>query len=395
MPHLLLTYDFPPIGGGLARYMAELARAYPAHGLHVSTGTQQGSEAFDETLPGRVHRIATGAKRLRTLPGLVRWSRQAGALVRRLGVGFVWCGNFKPAAYPARWVGFRYGVPYGIIVHGLDMYRVLEQVRRSTRKRRVARSLFGGASVVLANSTFTGELTREVLRQSGVSGAVAVRVVPLGTSPALFRPGLPTDEVRARYGLDPGLRWMLTVARLVEHKGVDTVIEALAILKDELPGLAYAVAGGGPRRGALEQLARNAGVADRVRFLGAVPDGDLPALYNTASLYLGVSRRVGPMVEGFGISLVEASASGIPVIGGLSGGIPDAVRQDETGLLVDPERPAAVAEAVRALLADPGRARDLGQGGRRAVEEFYNWERVARDVAAIAGEFAAGRPGAG
>ncbi len=202
MPHLLLTYDFPPIGGGLARYMAELARAYPANGLHVSTGTQQGSEAFDETLPGRVHRLATGAKRLRTLPGLVRWSRQAGTLVRSLGVGFVWCGNFKPAAYPARWVELRYGVPYGIIVHGLDMYRVLEQVRRSARKRRVARSLFGGASVVLANSTFTGELTREVLRQSGVAGGGSRRATrdQPGALPARIADGRGQGTLRARPG---------------------------------------------------------------------------------------------------------------------------------------------------------------------------------------------------
>jgi phosphatidyl-myo-inositol dimannoside synthase len=92
------------------------------------------------------------------------------------------------------------------------------------------------------------------------------------------------------------------------------------------------------------------------------------------------------MMEGFGISLSEASACGIPVVGGLSGGIPDAVRENETGLLVDPKRPEAVVAAVRLLLDDRNLARRLGAGGRRAVESFFNWNRVTSDIRRIGTE---------
>jgi phosphatidylinositol alpha-1,6-mannosyltransferase len=95
-------------------------------------------------------------------------------------------------------------------------------------------------------------------------------------------------------------------------------------------------------------------------------------------------------VEGFGISLIEASACGIPVVAGRTGGIPDAVRQGETGLLVDPASLNDVCGAVRSMLDDPERARRMGQAGRRAVETYYNWDRVAADLFRIGHEL--GKP---
>ncbi|HEX4561539.1 MAG TPA: glycosyltransferase family 4 protein, partial [Gemmatimonadales bacterium] len=120
---------------------------------------------------------------------------------------------------------------------------------------------------------------------------------------------------------------------------------------------------------------------------GPVPDAELPALYNAADLYVGASRRHDLLVEGFGISLVEASASGLAVVGGRSGGVPDAVRDGETGILVDPDEPAAVAAGVNRLLGDEALRKKLGAGGRAAVEQYYNWDRVAKDLIEIDREF--------
>lgn len=385
-PQLLLAYDFPPIGGGIARMMGELAKRYPPGTLIVSTGRHQGSVEVDAALPNKVDRIGVPSRRLRTIQGLLLWSYRVAALARSCEPEFVWCANLKPAGYPARWVHQRAGTPYGIFLYGTDLLLLQHRLRHSALKRRAARALIGSAAVLVAISRWTRDLALSVLRELGFSdGEIDVRVLPLGTDPDHFRPGIDPSAVRARYRLEEG-RWLLTVARLVAHKGIDTVLHVLAALRDEYPGLRYAVVGSGPLLGDLERLARSLGVAERVRFLTDVPDADLPGLYNNAEVYLGVSRPAELMMEGFGISLSEASACGIPVVGGSSGGIPDAVRENETGLLVDGERPEPVIHAVRLLLENRELARRLGAGGRKAVETFYNWGRVTSDVARIGAE---------
>ena len=387
-PQLLLTYDFPPIGGGIARWMAELAKRYPPGSLVVSTGQHPDSPDVDSTLPNRVDRLPLAARKLRTLRGLLFWSRRATVLTRECGVEFIWCGNMKPAAYPAKWTMERLGTPFGVLLHGGDLLILQHQVHQSLLKRRTARALISSAAVLVANSRWTRERCLNLLSELELeAGDDLVQVVPLGADHVFFRPGVDTTMVRERYGLGEG-RWLLSVARLSRHKGVDTALKALAGLASRYSDLRYAVVGSGEELEALEEEARQLGVGDRVRFLTEVPDRDLPALYNVAEVYLGLSRLMEQRVEGFGISIAEASACGIPVVAGRSGGIPEAVREGETGFLVDAERPDGVAEAVGRLLDDQELRSRLGAAGRRAVETYYNWDRVAGDLARIGGRFA-------
>ncbi len=380
MTQLLLTYDFPPIGGGIARMMGELTKRYPPGSLIVSTGSSPGDRQTDATFINRVDRLALPSRRLRTIQGLLAWSRRAAGLARATDPEFVWCGNLKPAGYPARWIRRRVGTPYGIFVYGTDLLLLQDRLRTSVLKRVAARRLIGSSTVLVAISRWTAGLCQTVLHEMGFADAeVDVRIVHLGTDPDFFRPGIDPSHVRARYGLMEG-RWLLTVARLVAHKGIDTVLHVLAALHREYPSLRYAVVGSGPMQRDLESLARHLGVSERVRFLTNVPDADLPALYNHAEIYLGVSRPAELMMEGFGISLTEASACAVPVVGGSTGGIPDAVRENETGLLVDPRSLDPVLSAVRLLLENRELGRRLGEGGRKAVESYFNWERVTRDV---------------
>jgi phosphatidyl-myo-inositol dimannoside synthase len=387
-PQLLLTYDFPPIGGGIARWMAELAKRYPPGSLVVSTGQHPDSPDVDSTFPNRVDRLPLAARKLRTLRGLLFWSRRATVLTRECGAEFIWCGNMKPAAYPAKWTMERLGTPFGVLLHGGDLLILQHQVHQSLLKRRTARALISSAAVLVANSRWTRERCLNLLSELELeAGDDLVQVVPLGADHVFFRPGVDTTMVRERYGLGAG-RWLLSVARLSRHKGVDTALKALAGLASRYSDLRYAVVGSGEELEALEEEARQLGVGDRVRFLTEVPDRDLPALYNVAEVYLGLSRLMEQRVEGFGISIAEASACGIPVVAGRSGGIPEAVREGETGFLVDAERPDGVAEAVGRLLDDRELRCRLGAAGRRAVETYYNWDRVAADLARIGRQFA-------
>jgi phosphatidyl-myo-inositol dimannoside synthase len=382
---------FPPLGGGIARWMAELALRYPPGGLIVSTGLLDGSAESDRRFPNPVDRLGVPTRRLKTLQGLVLWSRRVAALVAAERVGFLWCGNLRPAAYPAKWVHERSGVPYGVMVHGGDLLALQHNYRESRVKRLTARTLLGSAETLVANSRWTHDRACTVLRELGLSERTGrVRVMPLGTDPSAFRPGIDPAPLRLRHDLPAG-RWLVTVARLVPHKGIDTTIRALALLAPRYPDLHYAVVGQGSYQPALRALAEETGMAERVRFLPAVSDAELPLAYALAEVYVGVSRQTERDVEGFGIALLEASASGKPVVAGRSGGMPDAVRDGETGLLVDPEDPASLARAVGALLDDPARAAAMGAAGRRGVETFYNWDRVVEELRAISLEASAAR----
>jgi phosphatidylinositol alpha-1,6-mannosyltransferase len=392
---LLLAQDFPPMGGGIARLHGELARRYPPGTLIVSTPQDPDAADVDAQFSGLVDRLPIGPRRTRSLPGLLLWSRRAARLTREHGVRFVYCGNLKPAGYPARWVYERTKVPYCLFLYGADLLSEQHKYHHSRLKRRSARAILGGAAALVAISQWTRDLALAVLGELGLDGhGERLRVVHLGTDPARFRPGVDATELCDRLQLPDGksgTRWLLTVARLEPHKGVDTVLRALPAVLERAPDVRYAVAGAGAQRDKLEKLAAKLGVAGRVRFLGEVSERDLPALYALAAVYVGASRRAERIgVEGFGISLVEASASGLPVVAGNAGGVADAVRDGETGLLVPPEDPAAVADAICRLLADGSLAHRLGAAGRKAVETHYNWDRVVRDLREIEAAVVAG-----
>ena len=385
---LLFAHDFPPMGGGIARWMAALADGYPAGTLTVSTGSIAGSAASDKRSPQRIDRVAAAVDRLRTLAGLVTWSRRGVVLARDTSASFAWCDTIRPAGYVAHWTWRRTRLPYGIMVVGNDLLTLRAKLTHRGFKRRAMQSVLGEAAVFVAISQWTARQCRALLGDLGLDAAAErVRVVPLGTDPVRWRAD-PSGavEFRRRRGLPDG-RWLVTVARLVEYKGIDTGIRLVARLRDDHPDLHYAVIGRGPHEAALRALAAELGVTDRVHLLTDVTDAELPAAYSIGEIYLGLTRETLLDVEGFGISFAEAAACGLPVIAARSGGISDAVADGETGLLVDPHNLPAIEASVRNLLGDRILARRLGAAGRDLVERYLNWDRVVREMRAIASEF--------
>jgi len=382
MRHLFVTQDYPPDLGGMARRHVELCRRLSPDSLTVST-VACGPEApgFDRGEGYPIRRQPFAAAEAKLLVNQARWSLSIDRWCRS-GRGLVHLGNIRPCGYGVGLGTFLTGTPYLIYVNGGDLLRERRFARQAAR-RWSGRHLYSRASGIVANSGWTADLARDTLALFKAR-PVPVAAIDLGTDPGFFSPRRDTGELRRRLGLgDAPL--LLTVARLVPHKGQDVALRAFAALSAEFPEVRYLIVGEGHDQQRLQALARDLGVAGRTVFLGVLSDDEIAEVYATATLYLGLSRIDNEVnVEGFGISFIEAAASGVPSVAGDSGGVRSAVRDGETGLVVPPTDVEAVTDAVRALLADPGRRRAMGAAARRAAETHYTWDRVARETLAFA-----------
>jgi len=383
---LFLTLDYPPDRGGMARLYAELTRNFPRDGVRVSTvATGGGVNAVGRlsAIPGvPVQRMPFTFREARRLASVVRWARWSAHAVRAEGVSVLHVGNIRPAGYVAAWLSLRLRVPYLIYVHGADLYRERRKCRESRVKRIISRLIFGRADSIVANSRHTATMARKLLDQLGIGDRGQVRVVHPGADPGRFRPRSDRSP-RAQLGLDPEAGpVILSVGRLVSRKGFDTALEAVARLAPRFPGLVYLIAGTGPDRGRLQRNAEGLGIASRVRFLEDVREEALPGLYAGSDIFVMLAREEPEVeeVEGFGIVYCEASAAGLPVVAADSGGVADAVRHGVNGFLVPPRDPEAAANALADLIEDPVLRRAMGKAGRLLVEEYYNWDRAAREV---------------
>jgi phosphatidylinositol alpha-1,6-mannosyltransferase len=244
---------------------------------------------------------------------------------------------------------------------------------------RVRRTTLGSADTILAGSQFTAGLARDL----GVSPE-RVRVTHYGTDPVRFQRRDAT-ALRERLGL--GTRpVLLTIARLVSRKGIDTVLAALPKVLAAHPDAVYVVAGDGPDADPLRARARQLGVERAVRFAGVVRDEELSHWYSLAYVFVMPSRSDPPDVEGFGIVFLEAAACERPVVAARAGGIPDAVAHGVTGVLVPPGDTPALAAELSALLSDPARCAELGRRGRERVVSDFTWDRVVdRTLSALDG----------
>lgn len=233
--------------------------------------------------------------------------------------------------------------------------------------------------------TYLGEYTRSRIAGALTAGAAArMTQLPPGVDEKTFHPGSGGDEVRARLGLTDR-PVVVCVSRLVPRKGQDTLIRAMPRILAAEPDAVLLIVGGGPYEQDLRRLAADTGVAASVHFTGAVPWSELPAHYGAGDVFAMPcrTRRGGLDVEGLGIVYLEASATGLPVVAGDSGGAPDAVLHGETGWVVRGEDPAESADRIVTLLADPELRRAMGERGRAWVEEKWRWDLLAEHLKAL------------
>ncbi|WP_067859001.1 glycosyltransferase family 4 protein [Nocardia shimofusensis] len=362
---LLVTNDFPPRPGGIQSYLQALAGQLPPEDLVVYAPRWRGDShvKFDAGQKFRVVRHPTTL--MLPTPAV---ARRAARLVREEKCDTVWFGAAAPLA---------------LLTPGLRRAGA-ERVLASTHGHEVGWSMLPGARQalrVIGESTdvvtYVSKYTRG--RFASAFGAnAALEYLPPGVDPGVFRPDpAARAELRARYGL--GERpTILCLSRLVPRKGQDALIVAMREIRTRIDGAVLVIAGGGPYEEKLRGLAQALEVSGDVVFTGRVPSAELAAHHTVADVFAmpARTRGAGLDVEGLGIVYLEASATGVPVIAGRSGGAPETVREGETGHVVDGRRVEEIADAVVSVLSDRDAAAAMGAAGRAWVQQHWHWDAI-------------------
>lgn len=365
---MLVTNDFPPRRGGIQSYLVDLVTRLAAAGEHTLTVYAphwKDADAFDARTVGyRVVRHP-GSLMLPVAGVDARMRR----LITEHDIDTVWFGAAAPLALLARRARRAGARRVLASTHGHEVGWSMLPVARSVLRR------IGDDSDVV---TYVSRYTRG--RFAAAFGPqAALEHLPPGVDIERFRPDAAgRDEMRKRYGL--GRRpTVLCLSRLVPRKGQDMLIRALPAIRQRVDGAALVIVGGGPYLETLRVLAERFGVTDHVTFTGGVPFAELPAYHAMADVFAMPcrTRGAGLDVEGLGIVFLEASATGVPVIAGSSGGAPETVQHNKTGMVVDGTSVQQIADSVSELLADPDRAAAMGAAGREWVTARWRSEDLA------------------
>jgi glycosyltransferase involved in cell wall biosynthesis len=358
---LVLTGHLAPHRGGVENFTEQLARRLPLESIVVMAPDMPGSAASDAALPWEVVRYPG---RLVTSPGL---ARRVCAVARSRGIQAAWITSAMPLgllAVPLR----RAGVDTIVVsTHGMEVGWA-SVPPGALMMRAVARRV--------GLVTYLGDVTRERLQPALPAGTPTMRLTG-GVDTDRFTPAAAAGGIRGRLGWERN-RVVVTASRLVPRKGQDVLLEAWPEIARRHDDARLLIVGAGRRLEALQSQVAGLSRPSDVCFAGSVPDDLLPAHLAAGDVFALPCRDMwhGLQVEGLGLSILEASAVGLPVVVGRSGGTPDALVDGVTGHLVDGTSAAELAAVISGLLDEPERAARMGAAGRDWVKQVWTWDRL-------------------
>ncbi|NKY36665.1 glycosyltransferase family 4 protein [Nocardia speluncae] len=362
---LLVTNDFPPRPGGIQSYLQAMTGQLPPDDLVVYAPRWRGDShtRFDAQQPFQVVRHPTSL--MLPTPAVARRARK---LLRSEACETVWFGAAAPLA----------------LLSPLLRRAGAERIVASTHGHEVGWSMLPAARQALRvigentdTVTYVSKYTRRRFAAAFGPNA-ALEHLPPGVDTEKFRPDpAARAELRQRYNLGDRPT-ILCLSRLVPRKGQDVLLIAMRWIRERIPGAVLVIAGSGPYEDRLRGLAEALGLGDDVVFTGRVAAAELAAHHTLADVFAmpARTRGAGLDVEGLGIVYLEASASGVPVVAGMSGGAPETVLEGETGRVVDGRRADLVAEAIGDILADRDAAAAMGAAGRTFVDHHWRWDTL-------------------
>ncbi len=360
----LITNDLGPRAGGIESFVLGLLERVEANSVVIFTSSQAKSTEFDQQLFEKYGAIVIRDRSKILLP-TPRITRKAVQIMNQYQVTTIWFGAAAPLALMAKRLRKAGATNIVALTHGHEVWWAKIP-------------LFKGAITKISKNvdllTYLGEFTKNAMLPAIKDQSKLVKIAP-GIDIDHFAPGAIDKDLIEKYKLQDR-RVIVSVGRLVHRKGQDKLIEAMPDILKSFPDAVLLLVGEGPIKSMLDKSIRHHGLEHNVIFTGRVQFADLPKYIQLGEVFAMPSRDrfFGLEVEGLGIVYLEASACGVPVIVGKSGGAPDAVLENKTGLIVDGTNPAEIADAVCKLLKDQELAKQMGRSGREWVLENWQWK---------------------
>ena len=382
---LLLTAFFPPERGGIQTYLSGLISSLNHREIFVLAPSDRealvpldspltGLAEADASVPYTVLRTplfqSRGPLRVRTQVQALR------AAIRAHSPEVIIVGHYLYSfAEAAMRIGAKEGIPVVQLSHGYDL---LDELKRSSRRiARVRKQLASMKQVIV-----TTRYMQERIASAFDLPEDLFSVVPPGVSSVGSVSPAQVENFRARHNIEPSDRVVLSVGRPVPRKGQDVLIRALPEVLKYAPHARLLIAGDGDQSW-LQAIAQESGVADRVSFAASLSDEELSAAYSVSDLFCLPNREdEGGDVEGFGIVLLEALSAGLPVVGGRSGGVPEAIPAGDAGILVDGTSPSEISAAILSFLVDDTRLQEHSSAARAyaATQSWDDRAETLRDI---------------
>jgi phosphatidyl-myo-inositol dimannoside synthase len=360
---LLVTNDLGPRSGGIETFIHGLLEKLDGSQIVILTSSQEGDADFDKELNQKLG-VIVYRDRAKVLLPTPRIIRRAKKIMREHEATTIWFGAAAPLALMAPNLRRSGAKRIVALTHGHEVWWAKLPFFNLAMRR------IGNSCDVL---TYLGPYTKSAITKSVGKKVSLVQISP-GISTDLFQPGDKPAELLAKYqiGNRPTL---LCVGRLVHRKGQDRLIEAMAKIKAEIPDALLLFVGSGPREAHLKKLITKFALENDVKLLGRITYDQLPKHFLLGDVFVSPSRsRLGGLeVEGLGIVYLEASSSGLPVIAGNSGGAPDAVLNNKTGIVVDGTDIDEISKACILLLSNSRLAKEYGSAGRIWAVNNWNW----------------------
>ena len=375
---LLVTNDFGPRTGGIETFVIGLLERISGHEVIVFTSQQGDTKDYDNNWLEKFGVMVVRDKSKILLPTM-RVTNAAKALVKDKKIEVVVFGAAAPLGLMAQSLR-KSGVKKIIaLTHGHEVWWA-KIFPFSFAMKKIGRSV--------DHLTFLGDFTRSAIAKAldEKSANAMVKIAP-GIDTAHFIPRSDGVEIRSQLGLAEK-KIIISVGRLVHRKGQDKLIEALPDVLQKIPHAHLLLVGEGPYRKHLEKLVQKFSLTKNVTFVGRILYDKLPIYLSAADLFAMPSRSrfFGLEVEGLGIVYLEASACGIPVVAGKSGGAPDAVLEGVTGVCVDGTDVSDIAMAITDILGDAKRASYMGAAGRNWIVDDWRWDIWSTEFNSLLGD---------